>query len=90
MVPFLHPPSIQNTLCPHCSGFYTLGGLLRHVKNAHPFASFISQASQVNQVVLSLQVSFCPLFLLGFFPLAFWGWLLAQFNSILGLIHRIP
>jgi hypothetical protein len=38
----LHPSSIQDAPCPHCSGLYTLGGLSGHVKNAHPHANLVS------------------------------------------------
>jgi hypothetical protein len=43
----LHPPSVQDIPCPHCSGLYILSSLSRHVKSAHVLASFISQTSHV-------------------------------------------
>jgi hypothetical protein len=42
MVFSLHPLSIQDAPCPHYSSLYTLGGLSRHVKSAHPHASLVS------------------------------------------------
>jgi hypothetical protein len=42
MAPSLCPPLVWNTPCPHCFGLYTLGGLSKHVKNAHPLAGFVS------------------------------------------------
>jgi len=44
---FFHPPSMQNTPFPRCSGLHSLGNFFGHVKSAHPLANFVSQASQV-------------------------------------------
>jgi hypothetical protein len=74
MASSLHPPSMQNTPCPHCSNLYTLSSLSRYVKSAHPPASFLSQASQI---VFSLQVSSFPMILPSFIPFVFRGWLQA-------------
>jgi hypothetical protein len=83
---FLMAPS----LCPlvdlryPLSSLFILGDLSRHVKSAHPPTSSVSQ---VNQVVLSLQVSSLLMLLPSVIPLVFWGWLWAQSNSILGLFE---
>jgi hypothetical protein len=45
MTLYLRPLSIRNAPCPHYFGLYTLGGLLRHVKSAHPHVSLVSYAS---------------------------------------------
>jgi len=58
---------MQNTPCPHCSGFHILGSLSGHVKSAHPLANFVSQASQA---IFFLQVSSLPVIFLGSIPLA--------------------
>jgi hypothetical protein len=57
---------------------------LTHVKNAHPPASFISQASQI---VSFLQVFSLPVVILSFILLASWGSLQVQSNSILGFFE---
>jgi hypothetical protein len=85
------------TLCPHCSGLYTLGGLSRHVKSVHPHVNLVSQP---NQTILFLQVSSPYVFFPGLIPLDSWGWFTVQSSSILGLFeshfvcfhffHRIP
>jgi len=80
----LHPSWIQNTPCPHRSNLFILGGLLKHVKNVYPPTSFVSQ---INQVILSLQVSSLPMLLPNVIPLTSWGWLGAKFSSILGLFE---
>jgi hypothetical protein len=54
MAPSLRRLLVRNAPSPHRYGFHTLGGLLKHVKSAHPHASFISQA---NETALFLQVS---------------------------------
>jgi hypothetical protein len=66
MTPSLCPSTVRNTPCPHYCSLYTLNGLSKHVKNAHPPASLISQAS-----FLSLQVSSILIFLHGSIPLFF-------------------
>jgi hypothetical protein len=66
----LHPPSIRDTPCFHCSSLYILGGLSRHVKGAHPLASLVSHATQA---ILSLQMSSHHVFILSSIPLASWG-----------------
>jgi hypothetical protein len=63
MAPSLLPLLICDTPCPSCFGLYTLGDVSRHVKNADPPTSFVSQACHV---VLSLWVSSFHVFLIGF------------------------
>jgi len=72
MAPSLCPPLIQDTPCPYCFGIYTLGGLSRHVKSAHPLVSLVPY---VSKVIFSLQAFSFPMFFLGSIFLAFWGWL---------------
>jgi hypothetical protein len=47
MAPSLCPSSVLDTPYLHCSGLYTVGDLLKHVKSVHPFASRVYEASQV-------------------------------------------
>jgi hypothetical protein len=42
MVFSLHPLSVWDTFCPHCSSLYTLSDLSRLVKNAHLLVSLVS------------------------------------------------
>jgi len=84
MVPSLPPLSNWNTPCPYCFSLYTLGGVSRHVKNAHPPANLISQ---VCHVVSSLWVFSLHVFLLGFILVVYWGRLQIQSSSILGLFE---
>ncbi len=84
MVPFLLPLLIWVTPCPYCFGFYTLGGISRHVKNAHPPNSLVSQAYHV---VLSLRVSSLHVFFPDFIFVIYWGGFQTGFNSILGLFE---
>jgi len=65
MAPYLHPLLVQDAPCSHCFGLYTLSGLSRHVKNAHPHANLISQ---VSQATLSLSLPSPPMLHLGFIP----------------------
>jgi hypothetical protein len=63
----------QDTSCPYCYGLYTIDDLSKHVKNVHPSASLVFQASQV---VLFLQGSSPPMFFPSSIPLVSWDWFL--------------
>jgi hypothetical protein len=58
MAPSLHPPSVQNIPCHHCSSLYTFSDFSRHVKSAHLPASLVSQANQVIFIFANVLPSF--------------------------------
>ncbi len=57
-----------------------------HVKNVHPRASLVSQASQI---VLFLQLYFPPVLHLSFILFTSWAWFRDQFNFILGCLKLV-